>query len=59
MIEGLTLEQQFEYRRMVEATKSMSKEEALEHLMRAKRLLMIKSNILAELTGLPKTAAYK
>jgi hypothetical protein len=52
--EDLTLEQQFEFKRMIEASKSMSKQQAIDLLIQAKRLLMIKSNILAELTGLPK-----
>jgi chromatin segregation and condensation protein Rec8/ScpA/Scc1 (kleisin family) len=45
----LTLEQQFEMRRMVDAAEKMSQEQALELLVQASRLLMIKSNVLADL----------
>jgi hypothetical protein len=45
----LTLEQQFEYQRMVAATADMSKEQALELLIQAQRLLMIKSNVVRDL----------
>lgn len=46
----LTLEQQFEYRRMRDAAQEMTKEQALDLLMQATRLLMIKTNVLQELT---------
>lgn len=45
----LTMEQQFEYRRMADATADMSKEQALELLIQAQRLLMVKSNVVREL----------
>jgi hypothetical protein len=45
----LTLEQQFEFRQMKEATKTMSREQALELLIQASRLLMIKTNVMREL----------
>lgn len=46
----LTLEQQFEFRRMSDAAQEMTKEQALDLLMQATRLLMIKTNVLQELT---------
>lgn len=42
---GLTLEQQFEMRRLKDAAQRMSREQALEMLMQAKRLLMVKTNV--------------
>jgi hypothetical protein len=48
---GLTLEQQFEYRRMRDAVQAMSREQALELLLQASRLLMIKTNVLCDLIG--------
>jgi chromatin segregation and condensation protein Rec8/ScpA/Scc1 (kleisin family) len=45
----LTLEQQFEMRRMVDAAEKMTQEQAVELLVQASRLLMIKSNVLADL----------
>lgn len=48
---GLTMEQQFEFRRMRDAVKSMSREQALDLLLQASRLLMIKTNVLRELTS--------
>ena len=45
----LTMEQQFEYRRMADAAAEMSKEQALELLISAQRLLMIKSNVVRDL----------
>jgi hypothetical protein len=47
----LTLEQQFEFRRMKDAVKDMSREQALDLLLQASRLLMIKTNVLRELTS--------
>lgn len=45
----LTMEQQFEFRRMRDAAQSMSREQALELLLQASRLLMIKTNVLRDL----------
>jgi hypothetical protein len=45
----LTLEQQFEFRRMRDAAAQMSREQALELLMQASRLLMIKTNVVRNL----------
>lgn len=45
----LTLEQQFEYRRMRDAAQQMSREQALDLLIQASRLLMIKTNVLRDL----------
>jgi hypothetical protein len=42
----LTLEQQFELKQMTEATKNMSREQALELLTQATRLIMIKTNVI-------------
>lgn len=54
----LSLEQQFELRRMQDATKEMTKEQALELLIQAQRLLMIKTNVvcslMAQTTLIPK-----
>lgn len=41
----LTLEQQFEMKRIRDAATNMSREQALELLMQASRLLMIKTNV--------------
>ena len=48
---GLTLEQQFEYRRMRDAVQTMSREQALDLLLQASRLLMVKTNVLCGLMG--------
>lgn len=45
----LTLEQQFELQNMREAAKNMSREQALELLMQASRLIMIKTNVIQSL----------
>jgi len=45
----LTLEQQFELQKMKEATKNMSREQALELLTQATRLIMIKTNVIQSL----------
>jgi len=45
----LTLEQQFELKQMTEATKNMSREQALELLTQATRLIMIKTNVIQSL----------
>jgi hypothetical protein len=42
----LTLEQQFEMRRMQDEVQNMSREQALELLIQASRLLMLKDNII-------------
>jgi len=42
----LTLEQQFELQNMKEAAKNMGREQALELLMQATRLMMIKTNVI-------------
>ncbi|MEM8779321.1 MAG: NblA/ycf18 family protein [Cyanobacteria bacterium P01_G01_bin.49] len=41
----LTLEQQFEMKRIRDAATNMSREQALELLIQASRLLMIKTNV--------------
>lgn len=46
----LTLEQQFEMRRMHDAAKGMTREQALDMLMQASRLLMIKTNVIRDLS---------
>jgi hypothetical protein len=43
------MEQQFEFRRMQDATADISREQALELLVQASRLLMIKSNVVRDL----------
>jgi hypothetical protein len=43
------MEQQFEFRRMRDAAQGMSREQALELLLQASRLLMIKTNVLRDL----------
>ena len=45
----LTMEQQFEFRRMRDAAQSMSREQALDLLLQTQRLLMIKTNVLRDL----------
>jgi hypothetical protein len=45
----LTMEQQFEFRRMRDAAEGMSREQALELLIQASRLLMVKTNVLRDL----------
>jgi hypothetical protein len=45
----LTLEQQFELKQMREAAKNMSREQALELLTQATRLIMIKTNVIQSL----------
>jgi hypothetical protein len=47
----LTIEQLFEFRRMQDATAEISREQALELLVQASRLLMIKSNVVRDLMG--------
>ncbi len=45
----LTLEQQFEIRQMTDAASAMSREQAVELLLQASRLLMIKTNVMRNL----------
>ncbi|MEB3311486.1 MAG: NblA/ycf18 family protein [Snowella sp.] len=45
----LTLEQQFEIRQMRDAATKMSREQALDLLLQASRLLMIKTNVMRDL----------
>ncbi|NJN86061.1 MAG: photosystem I reaction center subunit XII [Leptolyngbyaceae cyanobacterium SL_7_1] len=45
----LTLEQQFEIRRMQMEVQGMSREQALDLLLQASRLLMLKDNIVRHL----------
>lgn len=45
----LTLEQQFEMKRFRDATQGMSKEQALDLLIQATRLLMVKTNVVRSL----------
>lgn len=45
----LTLEQQFEYRRMVTESQNLSHEQAIEMLLQATRLLMLKDNTIRHL----------
>ncbi len=45
----LTLEQQFEMRRIQDAAAQMSREQALDMLLQASRLLMIKTNVVRDL----------
>jgi hypothetical protein len=45
----LTLEQQFEMRRIRDAATNMSREQALDMLVQASRLLMIKTNVVRNL----------
>lgn len=46
---SLTLEQQFEMRRIQDAAIAMNREQALELLVEASRLLMIKTNVVRQL----------
>ncbi|EAZ89699.1 MULTISPECIES: NblA/ycf18 family protein [Cyanophyceae] len=46
---NLTLEQQFEMKRIRDAATQMSREQALELLVQASRLLMIKTNVVRNL----------
>lgn len=46
---SLTLEQQFEMRRIQDASIAMNREQALELLVEASRLLMIKTNVVRQL----------
>jgi hypothetical protein len=48
-ISELTLEQQFEMRRIRDAATNMSREQALDMLVQASRLLMIKTNVVRNL----------
>lgn len=50
----LTLEQQFEMRRMQNEVQNMSREQALDMLMQASRLLMLKDNIIRNLMKQPQ-----
>lgn len=45
----LSLEQEFEMRRMRDAAHGMSREQALDMLLQASRLLMVKNNVLRDL----------
>ncbi|MEA5508671.1 NblA/ycf18 family protein [Crocosphaera sp. UHCC 0190] len=45
----LSLEQQFEMKRMSDAAINMSREQAIELLLQASRLLMIKTNVVRKL----------
>jgi hypothetical protein len=45
----LTLEQEFEMRRMQDAAQNMSREQALDLLLQASRLLMLKDNVIRDL----------
>jgi hypothetical protein len=45
----LTLEQQFEIRQMRDAALQMSRDQALDLLLQASRLLMIKTNVMRNL----------
>jgi len=45
----LTLEQQFEMRRMQQEVQAMSHEQALELLLQVSRLLMVKDNVIRDL----------
>ncbi len=47
----LSLEQQFEMKRMRDAASAMSREQALELLMQASRLLMVKTNVVRNLAN--------
>ncbi|MGK7941531.1 MAG: NblA/ycf18 family protein [Crocosphaera sp.] len=46
---SLTLEQQFEMKRIRDAAANMSREQALELLIQASRLLMVKTNVVRSL----------
>lgn len=45
----LTLEQQFEMRRMQNEIQNMSREQAIDLLLQASRLLMLKDNVIRNL----------
>ncbi|MGK7877006.1 MAG: NblA/ycf18 family protein [Xenococcaceae cyanobacterium] len=45
----LTLEQQFQMKLMQKSAKNMSREQALDLLIQASRLLMIKDNVIRQL----------
>jgi len=45
----LTMEQQFQMRLMEESAKSMSREQALDLLVQASQLLMVKDNVIKNL----------
>ena len=45
----LTLEQQFEMRRMQQEVQAMSHEQALDLLLQVSRLLMVKDNVIRDL----------
>ncbi len=45
----LTLEQQFQMRLVEESTQGMSREQAVELLVEASRLLMLKDNVIRDL----------
>ena len=45
----LTLEQQFEMRRIQDASTAISREDALDMLIQVSRLLMVKKNVISEL----------
>lgn len=47
----LTLEQQFEMKRMQDAAQEMDREQAVDLLVQASRLLMVKTNVIRDLLG--------
>lgn len=47
----LTLEQQFQMRLMEESAHGMTREQALDLLIEASRLMMIKDNLIKDLMG--------
>ena len=49
----LTLEQQFEMRRIQDASIAISREDALDMLIQVSRLLMVKKNVISELVEDP------
>ena len=51
MENDLSLEQQFELNQCRNAANKMTKEQALDLLIKAKRLLMIKTNVIRSLGG--------
>jgi Phycobilisome degradation protein nblA len=53
---SLSLEQQFEMRRMQDAAKGMTRDQALEMLLQASQLLMVKNNVIRDLTSKTETA---
>ena len=46
---GLTMEQEFEFRRMQDAAAGIPRDQALDLLIKASRLLMIKTNVVQDL----------